>query len=125
MNRYKVIFIVCDINEARIIKGFSQERGIDAKVYASPHDAIEEEKADIVVVDHKIIKEESLKLIFSLSSNFLFILPFWMNAAKEVHKLRNIAEKLGFREKKIKIAKRPFTAEELINYIEKIFILSS
>ncbi len=62
-----------------------------------------------------------LRLIFSLSDKIIFILPFWMNAAEVVAKLRDKAEEMGFRKKKIKVAKRPFTPQELINYAVEIF----
>lgn len=119
----KLAFVVEKLEEARLIKGIGEELGHKIAVLQNAEDLISLVFIpDVVIVESKIVSDENeLKIIFSSSERILFILPFWEKAGEKLEKLREKAERLGFRKRKIKVIKRPFTAEELIKYIEMIF----
>ncbi|GBD02908.1 hypothetical protein HRbin19_00178 [bacterium HR19] len=119
----KLAFVVEKLEEARLIKGIGEEFGHKIAILQNAEELLSLSFIpDVVIVESKIISDENeLKIIFSSSERILFILPFWEKAGEKLEKLREKAEKFGFRKRKVKVIKRPFTAEELIKYIEAIF----
>ena len=119
----KIAFLLERIEEARIIRGYFQEKGHEVAVYNNPNDILGLRFIpDILVVDIKCISNQNdLRLVLSSSQRILFILPFWENAGKKVENLRSKAKLFGLKKIKIKVIKRPFTPEELLNFIQSTF----
>lgn len=120
-----IAFVLSKVEEARLIKGVASEKNHNVLVYEKPEELLSLNFIpDCVVVDFNSINERDdrdLRIILSSSDRILFILPFWVDAPKKINEIREKCKKLGLRKKKIKVIKRPFTPDELINYIEFLF----
>lgn len=131
-------FVLRDIREARILKGILEENGFNTEIYENIEDIYSDiEKTEIIFIDiqsideNKIIggnkinqdieaKKEEIKSNEERKRTkeiwIVFIVPFWMRFNSE--KARELARKIGFRS--ARYIKRPFTAQEIVEYCKKI-----
>lgn len=116
----RVIFVLRDVKEARILKGFLEESGVEVKVFDEVGEAVYQE-ADLLFVDVRCLNEELKEEQREPKTKrerpyVVFIVPFWMRFDSQT--ARELGRRLGFRT--AKYIKRPFTPSDILTLCTKM-----